>query len=254
MAEGRRNCQTKGDCSGHIRIVLRCTDYMTEKRKADKNLEQTIGMQFKMVALTDAATTAQFIGDRIIDVRAIAGDPAIVDAVKASDRQYLGVGEEAIAARVQKIEGQWDTANADSRVKDMVSSRASRWLKQQRGLNRRMLKIIVSDENGAAVAATGTQVHYVEADQQRWQAVYASGKGAVNVSGVRYDASTQSDYRRYCCSSPGRRLGSIYGCGQGSGRRRRSPFSLRPTTPRSFWTGHACHEQRDDCQRAERDS
>ena len=166
--------------------------YLTSN--ADKNLEQTVGMQFRTVAQTDAAATAQFIGDRVIDVSAIAGDTAIVDAVKASDRQYTGVGEEATAARLQRIEGQWDTPNADSLVKDMMSSRVSRWLQQQRGLNRRLLKIIVSDENGAAVAATGKPVHYVEADQQRWQAVYASGKGAVNVTEVRYDPSTQSDY------------------------------------------------------------
>jgi hypothetical protein len=166
--------------------------YLTSN--ADKNLEQTVGMQFRMVALTDAAATAQFIGDRINDVSAIAGDTAIVDAVKASDRQYTGVGEEATAARLQRIEGQWDTPNTDSLVKDMMSSRVSRWLQQQRAVNRRLLKIIVSDENGAAVAATGKPVHYVEADQQRWQAVYASGKGAVNVTEVRYDANTQSDY------------------------------------------------------------
>jgi Cache domain len=166
--------------------------YLTSN--ADKNLEQTTGMQFRTIALTDAATTAQFIGDRISDVSAIAADTAIVDAVKASDRQYLGAGEEAIAARIQKIEGQWDTPSADSLVKDMLSSRASRWLQQQRSLNRRLLKIIVSDENGASVAATGKPVHYAEADQQRWQAVYAGGKGAVNVTEVRYDASTQSDY------------------------------------------------------------
>ena len=166
--------------------------YLTSN--ADKNLEQTVGMQFRMVALTDAAATAQFIGDRINDVSAIAGDTAVADAVKASDRQYTGVGEEATAARLQRIEGQWDTPNTDSLVKDMLSSRVSRWLQQQRSVNRRLLKIIVSDENGAAVAATGKPVHYVEADQQRWQAVYASGKGAVNVTEVRYDASTQSDY------------------------------------------------------------
>src|SRR5262249_9561109 len=85
--------------------------YLTSN--ADKNLEQTIGMQFRTVALANAATTVQFIGDRIIDVRAIAGDPTIVDAVKASERQYLGMGEDAIAARTQKVEGQWDTPNAD---------------------------------------------------------------------------------------------------------------------------------------------
>jgi hypothetical protein len=76
----------------------------------------------------------------------------------------------------------------------MLSCRASRWLQQQRSLNRRLLKIIVSDEKGAAVAATGKPVHYFEADQQRWQAVYAGGKGAVKVTEVRFDASTQSDY------------------------------------------------------------
>lgn len=166
--------------------------YLTSN--ADSSLEQTIGMHFRTIALTDAASTSHFIGDRIIDVSAIAGDPTTGDAVKASNRQYAGMGGEAIAARVQKIEGQWDTPNADVLVKDMMSSRASRWLQGQRSLNRRLLKIIVTDENGAAVAATGKPVHYVEANQQRWQTVYASGKGAVNVTDVRYDASTQSDY------------------------------------------------------------
>jgi len=166
--------------------------YLTSN--ADKNLEQTIGMQFRAIALTGAATTTQFLGDRIIDVTSIARDPAIVDAVRSSDRQYHGLSEEAITTRIQRIEGQWDTPNADSLVKDMLSSRASRLLQQQRSLNRRLLKIIISDENGAAVAATGKPVHYLEADQQRWQAVYAGGKGAVNVTEVRYDASTQSDY------------------------------------------------------------
>ena len=166
--------------------------YLTSN--ADKNLEQTTGIQFRAIALTNAATTTQFISDRIIDVTSIARDPAIVDAVKASDSQYPGQSEEVIAARIQKIEGRWDTPNADSLVKDMLSSRASRLQQQQRSLNRRLLKISISDENGAAVAATGKPVHYVEADQQRWQAAYASGKGAVNVTEVRYDASTQSDY------------------------------------------------------------
>lgn len=166
--------------------------YLTSN--ADKRLEQAIGMQFRTIALADAAATSQFIGDRITDVSAIAGDPTIVDAVKAANHQYAGMSEEAIASRNQRVEGQWDTSNADSLVKDMLSSRASRWLQRQRSLNRRLLKIIVTDENGTAVAATGKPLHYVEADQQRWQAVYASGKGAINVTEVRYDASTQSDY------------------------------------------------------------
>jgi len=161
---------------------------------ADSSLQQTVGMHFKTLAQTDAAATSQFIRDRIIDVSAIAGDPNILDAVKAANRQYGGMDEEAIAAQIQKIEGQWDTPKADLLVKDMMSSRPSRWLQQQGTLNRRLLKIIVADENGAAVAATGKPLHYLEADQEHWRAVYAGGKGALNVTDVRYDQLSQSDY------------------------------------------------------------
>ncbi len=166
--------------------------YLTSN--ADSSLQQTVGMHFRIIAQTDAAAASQFIRDRIIDVSAIAGDPNIVDAVTAANRAYGGISEEAIAARIQKIEGQWATPNTDFLVKDMTSSRASRWLQQQHTLNRRLLKIIVEDENGAAVAATEKPLHYVEADQEHWQAVYAGGKGAVNVTDVRYDERTQSDY------------------------------------------------------------
>ncbi len=166
--------------------------YLTSN--ADSSLQQTVGMHFRIIAQTDAAAASQFIRDRIIDVSAIGGDPDIVDAVTAANRAYGGISEEAIAARIQKIEGQWATPNTDFLVKDMMSSRASRWLQRQRTLNRRLLKIIVADENGAAVAATEKPLHYVEADQEHWQAVYAGGKGAVNVTDVRYDERTQSDY------------------------------------------------------------
>jgi len=161
---------------------------------ADSSLQQTVGMHFRTIAQYDAAAASQFIRDRIIDISTIAREPNVVDAVKASNRQYGGISEEAIAARIQKIEGQWDTPSADSVVKAMMSSRASRWLQQQHELNPRLLKIVVADENGAAVAATGKPIHYLEADQQRWQAVYAGGKGAVNVTDVSYDANTESDY------------------------------------------------------------
>ena len=101
---------------------------------ADSSLQQTIGMHFGTIALTDAAATSQFIGDRIVDITAIAGDPTIAEAVKAADHQYAGMSEQAMAARIQKIEGQWDSPGADSRVKDMMSARTSRWLQGQRGL------------------------------------------------------------------------------------------------------------------------
>ena len=166
--------------------------YLTSN--ADSSLQQSVGMHFRTMAQADAASTSQFVNDRILDVSAIAGEPNIVDAVKAANRRYTAMGEEPITARIQKIEGQWDTPSVDLLVKGILSSRTSRWLQRQHELNRRLLKIIVTDERGATVAATEKPVRYVEVDQQRWQDVYASGKGAISVADARYDASAQSDY------------------------------------------------------------
>src|SRR5713226_5571039 len=76
---------------------------------ADSSLQQTVGMHFRTIAQTDAAAASQFIRDRIVDVSSIAGEPNIVDAVTAANRQYGGMSEQAITARIQKIEAQWDT-------------------------------------------------------------------------------------------------------------------------------------------------
>jgi hypothetical protein len=166
--------------------------YLTSN--ADSSLQQTVGMYFRTMAQTEAASTSQFISGRIVDVQAVAGDPNIVDAVTAANRSYGGMSEDAVAARIQKIEEQWDTPNADLLVKEMMSSRASRWLQHQRALKPQLLKIIVADENGARVAATEKPLHYAESDKEHWQAIYAHGNGAVNVTDVRYDERTQFNY------------------------------------------------------------
>jgi hypothetical protein len=76
--------------------------YLTSN--ADSSLQQTVGMYFRSMAQTEAASTSQFISGRIVDVQAVAGDPNIVDAVTAANGSYGGVSEDAVAARIQKIE------------------------------------------------------------------------------------------------------------------------------------------------------
>src|SRR5260370_15169243 len=166
--------------------------YLTSN--ADSSLQQTLGMYFRTMAQTEAAVPSQFISGSIVDVPAVGGDPNIVDAGTAANRSYGGMSEDAVAARIQKIEEQWDTPNADLLVKEMTSSRASRWLLHQRALKPQLLKIIVADENGARVAATEKPLHYAESYKEHWQAIYAHGNGAVNVTDVRYDERTQFNY------------------------------------------------------------
>jgi hypothetical protein len=92
---------------------------------SDTNLRQAVGMHLKTLAQTDASVTSQFISDRVVDVRGLAEEPAVLDAISAANNSYGHMSNEAMTARIEKIEQRWDTAEADSIVKEMLSSRAS---------------------------------------------------------------------------------------------------------------------------------
>src|SRR4029077_1509782 len=138
--------------------------YLTSN--SDTSLRQAVGTHLKTLAQTDAAVTSQFIRDRVVDVRALAEDPAVLDAVSAANASYGHMSNEAIPAHIEKIEQGWDTPESDSIVKAMLSSRASGWLQSQRGVNPRILKVIAMDDIGAAVAATDKPLHYTMADKE----------------------------------------------------------------------------------------
>jgi hypothetical protein len=165
--------------------------YLTSN--SDTNLQQSVGAHFRTIAQADSALASQFFSDRLGNVSAVAEERNMVDAITAANRSHEHMGEEAIAARIQRVEREWDTPQGDSLVKEMLSSRASAWLQLQRTLNPRLLKIIVADETGSAVAATDKPLHYTQADKEYWQAI-AQGKGAVNVTDVRYDERNRLNY------------------------------------------------------------
>jgi hypothetical protein len=159
---------------------------------SDTNLQQTIGAHLKAITQADSALVSQFINDRVANVKAVAAETTIVDAITTADRSQERLGDEAIAARTQKLEHDWDTPSGDQLVEEMLATQASRWLQQQRALNPRLLKIIVADETGATVAATDKPLHYTQADMEYWRAV--ARDGAVNVTDVRYDEPSRSNY------------------------------------------------------------
>ena len=160
---------------------------------SDNRFQQTVGTYFKSIAQADGALVSQFINDRIADVNAIAAETSIVDAIATSNHSHAQMSQEAVAARIQKVEQDWDAVGSNSLTGELLSSRASRWLQQQRGANLRLLKVVVADETGATVAATDRPLRYAQANNEYWPAV-AQGHGAVNVTDVRFDDRTGTNY------------------------------------------------------------
>ena len=162
--------------------------------QTDKSLEKTIGSHFKTIADTTAAEIAQYIHDRVVDVGQIANDPAVTSAVVASNRSYRGVSDDAVASKFQRLDKIWNTPAASPFVEEILSSPASRLLRRHRDLDLRFLRITVSDERGATVAATHKTLDYAQADEKYWLNIYAQGRGAISLTDVLYDEVTKSNY------------------------------------------------------------
>src|SRR6516164_429796 len=61
------------------------------------SLEQSVGAQLRDVAQADSTAIAQFINDRVREVRVLAAEPAVVNAVISANRTSAGVPEHALS-------------------------------------------------------------------------------------------------------------------------------------------------------------
>lgn len=159
-----------------------------------RRLEVTLGNHFKTIAQSTAAHITNFIHDRATQVAIMASDSPVIDAVVAANRAYEGMPEEAVARRIEQTEAIWPTPKANSLVERIVSSPVAANLRHYVDLDPRFLRITVTDSRGATVAATHKTIDYYQADEPYWQAIYAEGRGAVNITDIEYDVVTKANY------------------------------------------------------------
>ncbi len=158
------------------------------------SLQRMIGGYFQGTAEHAAAEISEFIHDRVTSVAALTFDPVLQDAAKAANRTYQGLDEKAVEAKLGQTEKSWNTPASAALVERILSSPASRLLRRYRDLDRRFLRITVTDEKGAVIAATHKTLDFEQADEEFWQAIYAQGRGAVSLTDILYDDVTKSHY------------------------------------------------------------
>jgi hypothetical protein len=161
---------------------------------SDKALERNIGLHFQTIAEGSAAQVAAFVHDRLANVGFLAVEPVVVDQIGAANAAYSGLAESVVASRFQSIEKTWDTPASKPVVDHILASRASSLLRRFREHDPRFLRITVTDVRGGVVAATHKTEDYYQADEEFWQAIFAAGRGAVNITDVKYDPITKSYY------------------------------------------------------------
>jgi hypothetical protein len=162
--------------------------------RADTTLEQTAGTDFKTLAQIKASQVANFIHERVAEVRNLSIGLAVANAVAAGNQKYQGRSDAEILAAAANTTKIWNTPAADPLVTEILSTPASRLLRKHQQYDPSFLRITVTDIRGAVVAATHKPVVYSQADDEHWRNIYADGRGAVNVTDVLYDDVTKSNY------------------------------------------------------------
>ncbi len=162
--------------------------------KTDQALQETIGNDFRAIAESSAGAIALFISDRVTEVGQIATSAAVVDAVTAANRAYQGTSDAAIAAKIQKIDKEWNTPAGEPLVRQILTSPVSRVLRRHRDVDPRITRITVTDLRGATLAASHKTLDYYQADEEYWQDIYAEGRGAVSVTDVLFDEASKAHY------------------------------------------------------------
>lgn len=161
---------------------------------ANSSMEETIGSQFKVLADSNAHEISVFIHDRVAEAAMIAAAPVVAETIRTANARYRGMGEEAVQQRIQNIEEVWSKPAGDAWVKEIVGNPASTYLRNMLKLDPRFLRMTVTDERGATVAATHKTLDYYQADEEFWQGIFAGGRGAVSVTDVLHDELTRANY------------------------------------------------------------
>jgi hypothetical protein len=110
--------------------------------QSDRSVQQTVGTHFRAIAQAKGDQVSQFLNERVVACTELTAAQTVRDAITASNSANRGLSEGAIQEKVRKIVSVWSSPAADA-VRGVLASKASQFLRRQRELDARFLRIIV---------------------------------------------------------------------------------------------------------------
>ncbi len=118
---------------------------------------------------------------------ALGTDPIIVAAVKAENAKGKTL------AQIKARDEEWQkTAGMDAGMKALMDGECGKHLRQLAASLGYLSETFVMDNQGANVAMTDKTSDYWQGDEPKFTESFAAGKGAVHISDVKFDDSSQT--------------------------------------------------------------
>lgn len=118
---------------------------------------------------------------------AMGSDPVIVEAVKAENAKGKTLDQ------IKEMDKKWqETAGVADFMQALMDNDCGKHLKSIQGSEPYYSEIFVMDNQGALVALTDKTSDYWQGDEAKFTESYKDGAGAVHISDVEFDDSSQA--------------------------------------------------------------
>jgi len=156
--------------------------------------EEAAGNTLRIQAERVAFQVRERIRTKVIEAALMASDSAVLSAVAAGNSRYQRVQAETVAARLAEQDKLWATPQGAELVREVMDNPASVALRRNLFVDPSFLRITVTDRQGATVAATHKTLDYYQADEEYWQNIFVTGRGAVSLTDILYDDASKHYY------------------------------------------------------------
>lgn len=156
-----------------------------------KTLKESIGLNFKKLAEATSDNLNTLINNHMEEATLIASSNSILSAVEESNQFYEGASDQEIKKRIEEIEQRWVHASGfDAYLMEVQNNKATFYLntylnqENEKGIHSLLL---VTNNQGALVAANKSPSHYSYAGEPWWQMTMAGGKGKTYISNIEWN-------------------------------------------------------------------
>jgi len=158
------------------------------------NAIETKGKELVVYGHEAVQRSADIIKGSVGALQTLALSPSIIEGIATADQSYAGREPSAIQNEIIQIDSAWANgdASASALVTQISGNALSAQLRRFQTAFPEEAEVFITDRYGAVVAMTARTGDYLQADEDWWKNAYHDGQGALFVSEVDYDDSSES--------------------------------------------------------------
>lgn len=146
------------------------------------NLTENVGASLKTLAENQANVIGNLMHRQLDLLNGLSLNKVLQDEIQSANASYTGSAAE-IENEMRRKDLQWMVVGDDDPlVQQILSSEVSEDLREFQSNFPENVEMLVTDKNGAVVAATKHVVKYNNRNEEWWQSAYNNGQGGIYVS------------------------------------------------------------------------